>query len=326
MIHRRALLTSAGSALAGAIAAPYAVAQATKTTRLVVGFAAGGSTDVIARLLATQLQRSGTPHIVDNKAGAAGRLAVVDVRNAPPDGHSILVTPDPMMTVYPLVYRKLNYDPVADFRPVSMIASAPMGLAVGPLVPGSVKTLADFTAWLKANPDKASYGTAGAGTTLHFIGEMFGRANNATFEHVAYRGGALAAQDVMGGQIAACINVISEQLPLVSTGKLRILAVSSAKRSKFLPDVQAFAEAGYRDLESFAWFGSFVPAKTPDAVVKKLNAAIVEAARAPDVVLGLEKLGYEVAAGSPEALGQLLQADIERWAPIVKVSGYKADE
>lgn len=327
MINRRAMLTTSCATLAaGLTASPSALAQAPKTTRLVVGFAPGGSTDVMARLLTVQMQKHGAVHIVDNKPGAAGRLAVADVRNAPADGHSILLTPDPMMTVYPLVYRKLSYDPVTDFKPVTTIATVPMGLAVGPMVPDSVKTLSDFAGWLKANPNKASYGSAGAGTTLHFIGVSFGRSNQLNFEHVPYRGGALAVQDVMGGQIAACINVISEQFPLVQTGKLRILAVSSAKRSRLLPDVQTFREAGYKELESFAWYGTFVAAKTPDSVIQPLHAALTEAARAPEVVAGLEKLGFEVSTTSTEGLAALLRADLARWTPIVKASGYTAEE
>jgi tripartite-type tricarboxylate transporter receptor subunit TctC len=323
--NRRKFLATGSFSLA-ALASVCAWGQSVNSTRIVVGFAPGGSTDTMARLLATQLQKSGGVYIVDNKAGAAGRIGVADVKNGSADGKTILLTPDPMMTVYPLVYKKLNYDPIADFRPITTIATVPMGVAVGPMVPDSVKTLADFAIWLKANPDKASYGSAGAGTTLHFIGVMFGKANGISFNHVPYRGGAPAAVDVMGGQIASSINVISELLPLAQGGKLRILAVSSAVRSRFIPNVPTFREAGYKDLESISWFGVFVPAKTSDATVKQLHSAIVEATKAPEVRDGLEKLGYEVSTLTPDRFDALLKSDLNRWIPMVTASGYTAEE
>lgn len=326
MSSRRQFVIGCSLALVASTSVVGTYAQSSGQTRVVVGFAPGGSTDVIARLLTSRLQKSGGTYIVENKAGAAGRLAVAEVKAASADGQTILLTPDPMMTVYPLVYKKLSYDPVADFKPVTTIATVPMGVVVGPMVPEDVKTLADFVAWLKANPDKASFGSAGAGTTLHFIGLMFARANGIQFNHVPYRGGAPAVQDVMAGQIASSVSVISELLPLVQAGKIRVLAVSSAERSRFLPQVPSFREAGYKDLESIAWFGAFVPAKTPDATVHKLNMALVDAIKTPEVREGLEKLGYEISTRTPEQFRTLLKADLDRWTPMVKASGYTAED
>jgi len=326
MTHRREFLI--GSALAlGAFTSASAVAQAAGPNRLVVGFAPGGGSDSIARLLSARMKSaSGATFIVDNKPGAAGRLAIADVKNASADGRTLLITPDPMMTVYPLVYKKLNYDPFADFKPVTTVATVPMGIAVGPLVPDSVKTLSQFAAWLKANPGKAIFGTAGAGTTLHFIGLMFGKSSGLDFLHAPYRGSAPAVADVIGGQIASCVTGLGELLPMAEAGKLRVLAISSATRSRFLPNVPTFREAGHAELESVSWLGVFVPAKTADTIVRQVHEAIIAAANSNEVRQGMEKLGYEVSTSTPESFRALIRADIARWTPVVKATGYTAEE
>ena len=253
-------------------------------------------------MLATRLQKDGGNWLVENKPGAGGRLAVMEVRGAAPDGRTVLLTPDPMMVIYPHAYRRLAYDPMADFRPVAPVATVPIGLAVGPMVPASVKTMADFAQWCKANPQQAAYGSAGAGTTLHFIGVMYARAAGLpSYTHVPYKGGLPAAQDVMAGQIASSINVMGELVPLAQAGRLRVLGVSSPQRSRFLPEVPTFRESGFRELEAQNWFGTFVPARTPDAVVRQLEAAIAEATRSAEVQEGLGKLGYDVLGCRPSA-------------------------
>lgn len=294
--------------------------------RIVVGFAAGGSTDTMARVLAARLQKDGAGWLVENKPGAGGRLAVMEVRGAAPDGRTVLLTPDPMMVIYPHAYRRLAYDPLADFRPVTPVATVPIGLAVGPMVPAGVRTVADFVQWCKAHPQQASYGSAGAGTTLHFIGVMLARAAGMAYTHVPYKGGLPAAQDVVAGQIASSINVIGELVPLAQAGKLRVLAVSSPQRSRFLPDVPTFREAGYRDLEAQNWFGVFVPARTPDAVVRQIESTFSEAARSAEVQEALGKLGYDVVTMPPERFAAMVKADFERWGPIVRASGYSAED
>ncbi len=324
MIDRRQFVAASGG-LAAALALPARAqtAAASAATRIVVGFAPGGSTDTMARVLAARLQKdAGGTVLVENKPGAGGRLAVMEVRGAAPDGRTVLLTPDPMMVIYPHAYRRLAYDPLADFRPVTPIASVPIGLAVGPMVPAGVKTMADFAQWCKANPQSAAYGSAGAGTTLHFVGVMYARAAGIAYTHVPYRGGAPAAQDVMAGQIASSINVISELVPLVPTGKLRVLAVSSPQRSRFLPDVPTFRESGFRELEAQNWFGTFVPARTPDAVLRQVEASIAEAARSAEVQESLGKLGYDVFTLPPERFAAMVKSDFERWGPIVRASGY----
>lgn len=280
----------------------------------------------MARMLAQRLQLKGGTWIVDNKPGAAGRLALVEVKNSPADGRTLLLTPDPMMTLYPLVYKRLAYNPDTDFQPITPIASVPMGMAVGPMVPASVKTLADFAVWCKEDPKRASYGTAGAGTTLHFIGQMFGKANGFEFTHIPYRGGIPAAQDVMGGQIAASINVVSELVPLVTTGKLRVLAITGAQRSAYLPDVPTVAQSGFKSLESTAWFGVFARSGTSAQIVQQLHAQVAEACATAEFQEGMKKLSYDVATTSSKSFASLVHADAARWAPVVKETGYTIED
>lgn len=322
MFNRRHFISSSSAALAGLALPTWAQSD---TGRIVVGFAPGGSSDAVARLLGIKLSQAGVQHIVDNRAGAGGRLAAAFVKAAPPDGRTMLVTPDPTMTIYPHVYKKLGYK-LADFKPVSILTTVPIALSVGPMVPASVRTAADFVQWCKANPDKASYGTAGAGSPLHFLGVMYAKANRFQYTHVAFRGGAPAAQDMMAGQIASSINVISEITPLISTGKVRVLAVSGKSRSRFLPDVPTFAETGFDAAPFEAWFGLFVPARTPDSVVRSLNAAAVQGIGSPDARESLAKLGFEVTATSPEEAAAIVKADLDRWGPVVKETGFTAEE
>jgi tripartite-type tricarboxylate transporter receptor subunit TctC len=324
MFDRRQFLASSAAGLLAGAGIP-ALAQR-EAGRVVVGFAPGGAADAVARLLSTKLGKEDAPYIVDNRAGAGGRLAADYVKGATPDGRTMLVTPDSVMGIYPHVYKNLGYNPLTDFKAVSLLTTVPIGLAVGPMVPASVRTPADFVQWCKANPDKASYGTAGAGSPLHFLGVMFAKGNGFQYTHVPFRGGAPAAQDAMAGQIASSINVISEVAPLLQAGKLRLLAVSGSTRSRFLPDVPTFRETGFKDADFQAWFGLFLPAKTPDNVVTALHRAAADAFNSPDARESLAKLTFEVAAGTPEELAAVVKSDIARWGPVVKESGYTAQE
>lgn len=237
-----------------------------------------------------------------------------------------MVTPDTVMTLYPHVYKKLSYDPVRDFAPVTTLATVPMGLMVGPLVPDTVKTLADFIAWFKAHPGAASYGTSGAGSTLHFTGVMLARAGKFEFTHVPYRGANLTAQDAAAGQIAACVNVLGGVLPLVQARKLRLLAVSSPQRSRYVPDIPTFREAGFPELESVTWYGLFAPARTPEARVQALYDAAAAAFRLPDVRETLGRGAMEPTTMPPQQFAAFLRTEIDRWAPIVKSAGYTAED
>ena len=330
MPNRRLFI--AGAALATAPFPILALAQAPSTViakpaRILVGFPPGGSADLMARALAQQLASYAPTVIVDNKPGAGGRIALETLKNAEADGSTLAITPPSMVALYPHLYRKLSYDPVTDFAPVGMMASFPFVLVVGPLVPAQVKTLADFLGWCKANPKLAAYASPGNGSTPHFAGVALSRASHVELTHVAYKGGAPAMNDVLGGQIAANMAVISNALPLVQTGKLRALAVTGAVRSPALPEVPTLGEAGYRDVQVTEWFGVFLPARAPADVTARLNLAVREALKAKAVQDVLAKASFDAAPpGSPVEFGRMLKAEIDRWGAIVRASGFTPED
>ncbi len=291
-----------------------------------MGFPPGSTADVVARVLATRLAAAGQPHIVDNRPGAGGRLAVDNIKQARADGSALLVTPDAMMTLYPKVYRRLSYDPLLDFTPVTTLATVPLCISIGPLVPGEVGTLAEFVRWASAHPEKASFGTSGAGTTLHFTGWGLAQAARIELAHVPYRGSILALQDMVGGQIAASVNPLGEVLPFAAEGRARILAVSSAERSPYAPSAPTLREAGFAALESMTWFGLFLPAKAPDSVVRPLQLAAAQAVNSSEAREVLSKMALTPAVLSPEQFKALIQADQAHWAPIVRQMGYVIEE
>jgi tripartite-type tricarboxylate transporter receptor subunit TctC len=329
MPTRRHLLaaSAAGLLVSAAGFVPRASAQAVKRpVHIIVGFPAGGGTDVIARILADRLRGPyAATVLVENKPGAAARLAVEYVKNADPDGSVMLFTPDFPITVYPHSFRSLNYDPLRDFTAVSPAARSMLTYNIGPAVPDSVKTLSDFVAWCKANPGKASYGTTAAGGTPHFVGVMLANEAGVPMTPVHYRGGAPALQDLLGGHVAASVNPISEILPSAKSGTLRVLAVSGARRSSFLPEVPTMTEAGYNVVVE-SWLGVFVPAKTPADTVAALSAAIADAVKSPQMAESLAKIGNLPAFQTPAEFAAVVKADVARWAPIVKASGFVAED
>jgi len=331
MLNRRHLLASAAliAAVTSAAYMPFAHAQTVihKTARIVVGFPAGGAADAVARLLADQLRGHYAPTvIVDNKAGAGGRIGAQAVKAGDADGSQFLLTPASILAIYPHVYKKLGYDSLADFTPVSSVAAVTFAFSVSSAVPANVKTVADYVAWVKANPKDANYGSAAAGATPHFVGTMLGRAAGVQLNHIPFKGGAPLVGDLLGGQIQAGVNVLPEVLPHAQSGKLRILAVSGAKRSRYLPNVPTLAESGFKDVEASEYFGVFVPAKTPPDVVAKLNAAIQKALKAKLMIDGLEKLSFEVDGQSPAEFDKIVKSELHRWGPVVKASGFSSEE
>ena len=306
---------------------PQARAQTVKKpVHVIVGFPAGGGTDIIARILADRLRGTyASTVLVENKPGAAARLSVEYVKNAEPDGSVMLFTPDFPITVYPHSFRSLNYDPLRDFTPVAPAARSMLTYNVGAGVPETVKTLAEFVAWCKANPAKASYGTTAAGGTPHFVGVMLANEAGIPMTAVHYRGGAPALQDLVGGHVSASINPISESMAFAKAGTIRILAVTGSQRSSFLPEVPTMREAGYNVVVE-SWLGVFVPAKTPAEIVGALNAAMGEAVRSPQMIDSLAKVGNTTAFQSPQDFAATVKADIARWAPIVKASGFIAED
>jgi tripartite-type tricarboxylate transporter receptor subunit TctC len=312
---------------ASATAPAPALAQTLKKpAHIIVGFPAGGGTDVIARILADRLRGSYAPTVlVENKPGAAARIAVEYVKNAEPDGSVLLFTPDFPITVYPHSFRSLNYDPLHDLVPVAPAARSMLTYNVGAAVPDSVRTLKDFVAWCQANPSKAAYGTTAAGGTPHFVGMMFAAAAGIPMTAVHYRGGAPALQDLIGGHVASSVNPISESLTQAKAGTLRILAVTGPQRSTFLPDIPTMVEAGY-DVVVASWLGLFAPAKTPNGIVDGLSAAVAEAVKSPHMIENLAKVGNEPHYQAPADFAATVRADLARWGPVVKASGFVAED
>ena len=323
MLTRRrfvATTAAAGAWIAGQRRAQSQVVG--KLTRMIVGFAPGGSSDVTARLLVEQMRGYASTIIIDNRPGAGGRIAVETAKAGAPDGSVLLLSPASMIVLYPHLYKPLGYDPVHDLVAVTTVCAFPFVLSVGPLVPRDVRTLADFIQWCKANPKLASYGTSGAGSMLHFAGMMLARAANFDFTHVPYKGASPALQDLLGGQVASTVGVLGIALPHIQAGNLRALAMTGATRSSFLPDVPTLTEAGFSGLEITEWQGLFVPAKTPPAVVHALNRSVRDALDTAEVKAGLIKLFFEAGGTSPEQFADIVKADIARWEPIVKASGF----
>ena len=305
-----------------------AFAQLLETARIYVGFPAGTPPDIWARKIGEKLVQNGYAKsiIVENRVGAGGQLGVVGVKGAPADGAHILLTPMSMLGVYPFTYKKLPYDPVNDLTPVSMAISTDNAIGVGPMVPDNVRDIAALTAWYKANPDKASIGSPASGSVPHFIGVTLGRATGIELTHVGYKGAPPALTDVIGGSLPALVSSLgSFRTYLGPGGKVRLLATTGTKRSRFTPNVPTLAEQGFKDMVYSEWSGFYVPAKTPAEVVRHLNIALQQALKASDIVEFLASSGVEAAPSTPEELAAALQRDMKMWGPIVKSIGFTAD-
>lgn len=295
-----------------------------KPVRILVGFAPGGTADIIARAVADKMgPANGQPVIVENRPGAIGRIAADAVKAAAPDGTTLMVMPIGPMAVVPHVYKDITYDPIRDFTPVALGATFQFALAAGPA--SGAKTWSEFAAWAKANPGKAAYATSGAGSLPHFFGVLLGRGIGVEMVHVPYKGSAAYLNDLVGGQVPAAIDAIADLTELHRAGKVKVLASSGAKRSTALPDVPTFGELGVAGVEAMGWFGFFAPARTPKPIVDALNAAINKALTSPDVAERLSKLGMDPATGSPEMFAKVVADDYAKWGPIVKASGFKPD-
>ena len=327
MNRRNILAAGTLATLASALPAIARAQIVAKPSRIVVGFPAGGGTDVVARLLAEKLRGKVAANlIVDNRAGAAARLAVEYVKAADTDGSVLLFTPDFPMVLYPHSYKKLSYDPVRDFAPVAACATTSLALSVGPMVPVEVKTVADFVKWCKANPGKAAFASTGAGASPHFAGILFAKAAGIEMNHVPYKGGAPAVQDLIGGQIASSVNPIGEVLPYAKAGRIRVLATTGPKRTRLAPEIPTMVESGYPDVLFETWLGLFAPARTPQEIITRLEEAVREALQSTDVQEGLAKLGYEAPFIAGAQFRERLRRDFERWGPIVKASGFTAED
>lgn len=327
MPTRRHLLAAGAAAAAVPSLIPgLAWAEKLKSTKIVVGFAPGGTTDLVGRRVADKLGGNfAETAIVDNRSGASGQIACMAVKSAAPDGQTLLCTPYSCMVIFPFVYKKLGYDPVADFVPVGIAATTTQAMAVGPMVPMSVKTVADYVTWVKANPQYSSYGSPAAGSTSHFLGALLGMEARLPLVQVPYRGAVPGIADVIAGQIPVMFTTTGDLLPQYKAGKLRLLATSGPQRTVFTPDVPTFAEQGFPMLSSEEWFGFYAPAKTPATVVQAANAALRLALQDRAVIDSLAGLGLVAAASSPEEMAASQRAQTERWGPLVKKIGFTAE-
>ena len=294
-------------------------------TRMLVGFGAGGAIDVVARMLVDGMKNYSSSFIVDNRPGAGGRLALSALKSSPADGTVMILTPASMVAVFPHVYKTLSYDAFKDFTPVTTVCSFPFLIAVGPMVPAEVRTLADFVKWCLANPKQATYGTAAAGSMLHFTGVTLAKESGFEFVHLPY-GGPNGIQDLLGGRIAATIYPIGTALPHVQSGGIRALATTGAQRSPLLADVPTVREAGYPALEAVEWFGVFVPANTPAETVNRLNGAIRAVVSTDAFKTGMAKLSVDAVSVTPAEFAQLIKSDFDRWGPIVQASGFSPED
>lgn len=295
----------------------------TKQVTLIVPFSAGGTTDLFGRLLATHLQaKTGQPFIVENRAGAGGNLGAAMVAKAAPDGSTFLVGTVSTHAINPFLYAKLPYDTVKDFQPVSLIARLPNILVVHPSLP--VNNVAELIAYLKANPDKMSYGSSGVGTSTHLAAELFKIKTGTTMTHVPFRSSGDVMNNLTGGHINLAFDNITLAWPQVQAGRLRALAVTSTARSAIAPDVPTIADT-ISGFEATSWHGVFAPAGTPKPIVDKMAAEMKRILELPDVKDKLFEIGAVAAPTAPEEFAKFIEAERTKWADVVKASGAKLD-
>ena len=313
--------------LAAALIAP-GIAQAqgypNKPIRLVVPYAAGGATDIIARAAAAEISKTiGQPVTVDNRPGAGGNVGSEMVARSAPDGYTMLMSPSSLHGITPFLYSKLNYDPNKDLAPVILLGSFSNVLVVNQDV--KANSVAELIALIKAQPGKISYASSGNGTTIHMSGEMFKHMLNLDVTHVPYKGSAPALTDLIGGQVHLMFDNIPSAITHIRGGRVRALATTGPKRAANLPDLPTMIEAGLPGYVSVAWFGLSMPAGTPKEIIDRMNAEGQKAVRAPDFIKRMNELGYEIMGGTPEQMAAAIQGEVRRWGPVVKASGAKVD-
>ena len=310
-----------GALLASAALAAGAQGFPNKPIRLVVTFPAAGAPDILARLFADKAQ-FGQPVVVDNVPGAGGNIGADKVAKAPADGYTIVMGTVGTHSINGALYSKMPYDMVKDFTPVAHVASAPNLLVVTNDLP--VKSVAELVTYMKANPDKLSFGSPGIGTSVHVSGELFKSMTGTSMQHVPYKGRQFAIPDLVGGQIQVMFDNMPSALPIAKEGKIRALAQTTAKRSAAAPDVPTVAET-VPGFEATTWFAVFAPAGTPRDVVLRINAELVRVFKLPEVADKLKTLGLEPWISTPEELAKYQAGEIVKWAKVVKDSGAKAE-
>jgi tripartite-type tricarboxylate transporter receptor subunit TctC len=292
---------------------------------MLIGFQAGGSLDSIARLLAEQMKDYAPSLIAENKPGAAGRIALEQVKTSPPDGATLILTPASTLVLYPHIYRKLAYDALADFTPVTSVGAVGYDIAVGPKVPADVKTLRDFVGWCKANPKDAVFGSPGAGTGHHFVGVMFARAAGIDMVHVPYRGAAPAVMDLIAGHVHVVFDNLPGSIEHIRAGKLRALAVTGARRSESTPEYPTMEEAGVPGFVVESWYGLMAPAGTPTEIVSRVRTEMLRVLGRQDVKAFFARQGADIVTSTPEEFAKTIHTERARWAKLIKATGSQID-
>ena len=307
--------------LVAAAGAAQAQAYPVKAVRLVVPFAAGGSTDIIGRTVAQKLNEIwGQPVLVDNRPGGSTVIGTDVVAKSAPDGHTLLVTPAPF-TIVPSLIAKLPYDPAKDFEPITLINTTPLVVVVHPGVPA--KSVKDLIALAKAKPGTINYGSSGSGGSNHLAGELFNALAGVRMVHVPYKGNAPALTDLLGGHVDLVFNGLTSAMPLIKSGKLRALAVTSIKRTGSLPDMPTLDELGLKGFQAVAWNGLSAPARTPKDIIAKINADVLKVVRSPELAERLRAEGSDPVGNSPEQYAAFLRDEIAKWSKVIKFAGVK---
>ena len=321
-VQRRHVLTLLAGTLALTLGVgAHAQNYPNKPIRLVVTFPSGGAPDILARLFSEKAQL-GQPVVVDNKPGAGGNIGADFVAKSAGDGHTLVLGTVGTHAINGSLYEKMPYDMVKNFSPVSLIASAPNLLVVNNNLP--VRTVPEFVAYLKANPDKLSFGSPGVGTSVHVSGELFKSMTGTRMTHVPYKGRQFAIPDLVGGSIQLMFDNMPSALPMAREGKIRAIAVTTARRSSAAPEIPTVAES-IPGFEATTWFALFAPAGTPKPLVDRLNAEVLRVFRLPDVAERLKTLGLEPVLSSPEELASYQASEIVKWTKVVRESGAKAE-
>ncbi len=305
--------------MAAADAQPYPL----RPVRVIVPYSPGGSSDTTARIVGEKLREIlGQPFVIDNRPGASGSLGRELVAKAAPDGYTLLLGDSPH-TINVHVLKHVPYDPIKDFTPLTLLATAPQTLVVHPGF--SAKTLKEFVATARAQPGKLNYGSGGSGAITHLTGELFKLATGVNIVHVPYKSIALASADVISGQIQCAFPTAPGVVAHARAGRLRMLGITSAKRSDTLPEVPTFEESGIQGMVVSNWFGMFAPARLPKDILAKLHKAILDAMQAPDVQTKFGNLSLDITTMTPQAFDAHLRSELEKWGKVVKAAGIKAE-
>jgi tripartite-type tricarboxylate transporter receptor subunit TctC len=320
MLRRLATLAAIGLVATAALAQSYP----DKPIRLVIPFPPGGGTDILSRLVAQKLTEQYKWTVVpDNRAGAGGTLGITEEARAKPDGYDMVMGQKDNLVVGPWIYKNLPWNPTKDFAPVAHVAWSPVIIATS--VGSKYKTLADVVAAAKAAPDTVTYGSPGNGTTIHLAGDQFGHAAGIKLRHVPYKGSNPALMDALAGNLDLVVSSVPSAMGQIKAGKLRPLAVTSARRSSSLPDVPTVAESGYKGFDTGTWYGLLMPAGTPKALVEQMNTAVNKLLATPELQKAIHDQGAEPQAMSPEAFAQQIQREYHGMEKIVRDAGVKIE-